>query len=206
MRDAIQLLTRLVAAQSRCQEVCIGHVDKAISAMVRDIINLDPPVFTEADPNEDPQVFIDRMQRTLRVMKATVTESVVLASYRLQEAAVNWYESWELSRGGDAPKAVWHEFTEVFLHHYLPPELRRARVDRFLTLQQGNMSVREYNLQFDWLARYAPTIVAKMEDRVHRFVMGLELHLLNDCMSVSLQPCTDICHIQAYAQGVEERK
>ncbi|XP_070039402.1 uncharacterized protein [Nicotiana tomentosiformis] len=205
MRDAIQLLTRLVAAQAQCQEVSIGYADRFVSARVRDFINLDHAVFTGADPNEDPQVFIDRMQRTLRVIKATVTESVELASYRLQDVAVNWYESWELSRGKDSPPTVWQEFTKAFLCHYLPPELRRARIDRFLTLQQGNMSVR-YNLQFDSLARYAPTIISKMEDRVHRFVMGLELHLLNDCIPVSLQLDMDISRIQAYAQGVEERK
>ncbi|XP_070010023.1 uncharacterized protein [Nicotiana sylvestris] len=141
------------------------------------------------------------MQRTLRVIKATVTESVELASYRLRDVAVNWYESWELSKG-----AVRQEFTEAFLHYYLPPELRRARVDRFFTLRQGNMSVQEYSLQFNSLARYAPTIVSKIDDRVHRFVMGLEPHLLDDCMSVSLQPDMDIYRIQAYAQGVEERK
>ncbi|XP_070039082.1 uncharacterized protein [Nicotiana tomentosiformis] len=111
-----------------------------------------------------------------------------------------------VTRGENALPAIWQEFTEAFLCNYLPPELRRVRFDRFLTLRQGNMSVREYILQFDSLSRYAPTIVAKMEDRVHRFVMGLEPHLLNDCMSVSLYPGTDISHIQAYAQGVEERK
>ncbi|XP_070047123.1 uncharacterized protein [Nicotiana tomentosiformis] len=183
MRDYIQLLTRLVTAQAWRQEVGIGHVDRSVSTRVRDFINLDPPIFTRADPNEDPQVFIDRMQRTLRVMKVTATESVELAFYRLQDVAVNWYESWELSRGEDAPLAVWHEFTEAFIHHYLSPELKRARVDR-----------------------YAPTIVSKMEDPVHRFVMGLEPHFLNDCMSVTLQPGMDISRIQAYAQGVEERK
>ncbi|XP_070050508.1 uncharacterized protein [Nicotiana tomentosiformis] len=141
MRDIIQLLTRLVAAQSRRQKVGIGHAHRAISARVRDFINLDPPVFTGADPNEDPQVFIDRMQRTLRVMKATTTETAELASYRVQEIPVNWYESWELSRGEDALLAVWNEFTEVFLCQYLPPELRRARVNRFLALRQGKANV-----------------------------------------------------------------
>ncbi|XP_019248516.1 PREDICTED: uncharacterized protein LOC109227773 [Nicotiana attenuata] len=99
MRYVIQLITRLVAAQARRQEVGIGHADRSVSARVRDFINLDPPVFTGVDPNEDPQVFIDRMQRTLRVINATTIESVVLASYRLQDVGVNWYESWELSRG-----------------------------------------------------------------------------------------------------------
>ncbi|XP_070049856.1 uncharacterized protein [Nicotiana tomentosiformis] len=79
------------------------------------------------------------MQRTLRVMKATTTESVELASYRLWDVAVNWYRSWELSRGEDAPPAVWQEFTKAFLRHYLPPELRRAKVDRFFTRRQGQV-------------------------------------------------------------------
>jgi len=61
MRDAIQLLTWLVAAQDWNQEVGIGHANRSVSARVRDFINLDPPVFIGADPNEDPQVFIDRM-------------------------------------------------------------------------------------------------------------------------------------------------
>lgn len=61
MRDAIQLLTQLVTAQARRQEVGIGHADRSVSARVRDFINLDPLVFTGTDPNEDPQVFIDRM-------------------------------------------------------------------------------------------------------------------------------------------------
>ncbi|XP_070036764.1 uncharacterized protein [Nicotiana tomentosiformis] len=113
------------------------------------------------------------MQRSLRVMKATATESVELASYRIRDVTVNWYKSWELSRGEDATLAVWQEFIEAFLRHYLPPELRQARVDR-----------------------YAPTIVAKIEDRVHRFVMGLEPYLLNDCMSDSLQLDIDISRIQ----------
>ncbi|XP_070003219.1 uncharacterized protein [Nicotiana sylvestris] len=206
MRDVVQLLTRLVAAQARRQQAGICHTDRSVSARVRNFINLDPPVFTGADPNEDPQVFIDRVQRTLRVMKATKTESVELASYRLRDVAVNWYESWELSKGENAHPAAWEEFIEAVFRHYLPPELRRARVDRFLTLRQGNMSVQEYCIQFDSLSRYAPTIVSKTEDRVYRFVMGLEPYLLNDCMSVSLHPDMDISRIQAYAQGVEERK
>ncbi|XP_070020165.1 uncharacterized protein [Nicotiana sylvestris] len=101
MRDVIQLLTRLVAMQTRRQEIGMGHTDRSVSARVRVFINLDPPVFTGADPNEDPQIFIDRVQRTLRVMKATANELVKLASYRLQNIVVNRYESWELSRGSD---------------------------------------------------------------------------------------------------------
>ncbi|XP_070017687.1 uncharacterized protein [Nicotiana sylvestris] len=40
-----------------------------------------------------------------------------------------------------------------------------------------------------------------MEDQVHRFMMGLEPYLLNDCMSVSLHPDMDISRIQMEENG-----
>lgn len=58
MKDAIQLLTRLVAAQVWHREVGIGHADRSVSARVRDFINLDPLVFTGADPNEDTKYLL----------------------------------------------------------------------------------------------------------------------------------------------------
>ncbi|XP_060211896.1 uncharacterized protein LOC132639469 [Lycium barbarum] len=177
MRDAIQLLTR------------------AISTRVRDFINLEPPVFVGSNPDEYPQNFIDRMQRTLKVMHASDIESVELASYRLRDIAVQWYKTWELSRGANASPAVWQDFSEAFLRHYLPKETRRAQVDRFLALRQWNMSIQEYNLCFDSLARYAPTIVAERDDRMYRFVIGLGPHLINECMTASLQKGTDISRI-----------
>ncbi|XP_033513864.1 uncharacterized protein [Nicotiana tomentosiformis] len=139
-------------------------------------------------------------------MHASDTESVELASYRLRDVVVHWYETWELSRGTNASPAVWEEFSWAFLRHYLPAEIRQARVDRFLALKQGNMSVREYSLQFDSLARYAPSIVAEMSDRVHRFVVGLGPHLINECFTAALLDGMDISRIQAYAQNLEDQK
>nr|XP_009799385.1 PREDICTED: uncharacterized protein LOC104245475 [Nicotiana sylvestris] len=68
------------------------------------------------------------------------------------------------------------------------------------------MSVREYSMQLNSLARYAPTIVADMRDRVHQFVSGLEAHLINECTTDSLNQGMDIACIQAYVQGLEDRK
>ncbi|XP_070017013.1 uncharacterized protein [Nicotiana sylvestris] len=61
-------------------------------------------------------------------------------------------------------------------------------------------------MQFNSLARYAPTIVADMSDQVHQFVSGLGAHLINECTTASLNQGMDISHIQAYAQGLEDRK
>ncbi|XP_070018362.1 uncharacterized protein [Nicotiana sylvestris] len=150
MWNAVQLLTSLVAAQAQRQNT--GVVDKPVSTRVHDFVNLDPLVFTRSDPKEKPQTFIDQVHRTLRVMHASDTEAVELASYRLRDLVVLWYDSWERSRGPNAPPAVWKDFFEAFLRHYLPVEIRRARDNKFLNVRQGNMSVREYSMQFDSLA------------------------------------------------------
>ncbi|XP_070029049.1 uncharacterized protein [Nicotiana sylvestris] len=61
-------------------------------------------------------------------------------------------------------------------------------------------------MRFNSLARYAPTIVADISDRVHQFVSGLGAHLISECTTASLNQGMDIACIQAYAQGLEDRK
>lgn len=186
MRDAVQLLTRLVAGQARRHGLGVDHADISDSLRARDFLSCNPPEYFGSKPEDDPQEFIQQMQRTLRIIKASETKSIELALYRLWDVAINWYESWELSRVDSAPPLVWDEFVEAFLGHLLPSEMRRARVDRFLRLRQNGMSVRKYSLEFDLLARYAPTIVDDMVDRVHCYVMGLDRYLIDGCMTVAL--------------------
>ncbi|XP_059288807.1 uncharacterized protein LOC132042219, partial [Lycium ferocissimum] len=90
MRDAVQLLTRLVSGQARRHGAGGGHADRYDSLRVRDFLTCNPPEFYGSRPAEDPQDFVRQMLRTLRVIRATETESVELASYRLRDVAVNW--------------------------------------------------------------------------------------------------------------------
>ena len=206
LREAVQLLTTLVAGQARRRgRRDDDDDDRRDSLRVREFLLCGPPEFFGSKPDEDPHDFIRGMRRSLDLVRASETESVELASHRLRDVAAHWYESWELSRGEGATPATWDEFVTAFTHHFLPPELRRARVDRFLHLQQRGRSVREYNMEFDSLARYAPAIVADMADRMHRYVMGLDRYLIDGCMAVALQADMDIARLQAYALGMEDR-
>ena len=207
LREAVQLLTTLVADQVRRRRQRDDDDDgRRDSLRVREFLLCGPPEFSGSKPDEDPHDFIRGMRRALDLVRASATESVELASHRLRDVAAHWYESWELSRGEGAAPATWAEFETAFLRRFLPPELRRARVDRFLQLRQGGRSVREYNLEFDSLARYAPTIVADMADRMHHYVRGLDRYLVEACMSVASQTDMDIARLQAYAQGMEDRQ
>ncbi|KAG5614811.1 hypothetical protein H5410_014635 [Solanum commersonii] len=59
---------------------------------------MSPPIFTGSKVEEDPQNFIDEIWKILKVMHATETEGVELATYQLKDVAHIWYEQWEESR------------------------------------------------------------------------------------------------------------
>ena len=195
-----------MAHQTSRQEAGSSRVARRDSTWARDFLACGPPEFFGTKVSEDPQEFVCQMQQTLRVVGASDTESVELASYRLHDVAANWYESWLLSRGDGAPPAVWSEFSGAFLAHFLPPEIRRAREDRFLMLRQRGRTVREYSLEFDSLARYAPVHVSNMSDRIHRYIVGLDYYYADSCLVMATQPKMDIARIQAHAQGMESRR
>ncbi|XP_070039365.1 uncharacterized protein [Nicotiana tomentosiformis] len=102
----------------------------------RVLLQLDPPVFTGTDLEEDPQDFIDEMQKTLRVMRATETEGVELASYRLEGVTYSWFEMWEDSREEGSPPARWSEFADAFIDHFLHAETKAARVAKLESMKQ----------------------------------------------------------------------
>ena len=209
LRNAVQLLTRIVAGHGQRQEGPIAGtsgVNRAAGTWIRDFLNLDPPSFTGSDPNKDPQDFIDQIQCTFDVMHVSGKEELERTTYRLKGVAILWYEAWKQSRGTYAPSAIWKEFKKAFLDHYLPLEIREARADQFLNLHQGSMSVREYSLKFNSLARYAPNVVATMEDRVHRYVDRLDSYLVRDCTIASLNKDMDIARMQAFAQKLEDQR
>jgi len=68
------------------------------------------------------------------------------------------------------------------------------------------MSVREYSLKFNSLARYAPNVVATMGDRVHRYVDRLDSYRDRDCTIASLNKYMDIARMQAFAQKLEDQR
>lgn len=176
------MLTQLVAHQASRQEAGSTRVAHQDSTRARDFLACGPPEFFGTKVSEDPQEFVHQIQWTLRVVGASDTKLVELASYRLHDVVANWYKSWLLSRGDGAPPAVWSEFSKAFLAHFLPPEIWRAREDRFFMLRQRGWTVREYSLEFDSLARYALVHVSNMSDRILCYIVGLDSYYADSCL------------------------
>ena len=84
MRDAIRLSTSVVVAQTR-QHSADAQGD--VGSRINDFIRLEPTVFTGSRTGEDPQDFLVRIARMLRVMHVSDTELVELDAFRLDNLA-----------------------------------------------------------------------------------------------------------------------
>ncbi|XP_070042483.1 uncharacterized protein [Nicotiana tomentosiformis] len=88
VRGAIQFLTQIVATQAQRQGKSVVH--ETGSSRSKEFLNMKPPVFTWSRKDEDPQNFIDKVQKIFRVMHATDTKAAELTAYQLKDVANTW--------------------------------------------------------------------------------------------------------------------
>ncbi|XP_070047479.1 uncharacterized protein [Nicotiana tomentosiformis] len=209
LRGAIQMLTQLVASQAQRSNVAPTSFflqGDSSGSRVNRFLQLDPPMFTGTDPGADPQDFIDEMHKTLRVMRATETEGVELASYHLKGVAYSWFEMWEDSCEKGSPLARWSEFADAFIDHFLPAETKAAHAVEFETLKHGSKNVWEYHMEFVCLSKYVVHMMPTMEARVRRFVQGLSPLVINEAATAALSSDMSYGKMAAFAQAIEAQK
>ncbi|KAF3651788.1 putative protein fluG-like [Capsicum annuum] len=97
------------------------------------------------------------------------------------------------------------EFVEAFLDRFFPLELREAKEEEFINLKQGKMSVQEYALKFNQLARYAPEMTSSMRARKSKFSSGLSDDLVLECQGAMLNRDMEFSRLAVQIQQVEEK-
>ncbi|XP_070034816.1 uncharacterized protein [Nicotiana tomentosiformis] len=107
--------------------------------------------------------------------------------------AKKWWRDYLLTRPAGSPGFTLDQFSELFIEKFLPITLREERRRQFERLQEGEITV----------TQYAPSIVATMRDRIHMFIAGLALELIEACATAALQNSMDISRIQEFAQNIK---
>ena len=93
------------------------------------------PKFYGSKQKEDPQLYLEKVQKITQVMHVSEEHSVELASYRFKDLAYDWVVSWRKSRGEGVDPLTWQEFQDAFLYKFYPLEMRKAKVEEFINLQ-----------------------------------------------------------------------
>ena len=128
---------------------------------------------------EDPQRFIDEVFKVLEAMGVSSQEKAELAAYQLRDMAQVWNEQWKEGRPIREGLISWATFKMAFPDRFFPLELRERKMQEFINLRQGGMSVKEYGLKFTQLSKHAPTLVSDSRFIMNKFVMGVSDLVVN---------------------------
>ena len=69
---------------------------------------------------------------------------------------------------------------------FFPWEKKEAKVEEFINLCQGNLSVLHYSLKFTKLSKYVPFLVSDPRDEMNNFVTGVSDNLKHECHSTMI--------------------
>ena len=84
------MLAQLIASQS---ERVTSITPSSEATKVVQFMRLNPPTFTGSKVEKDPQGFVDKIEKNLRVMHAIDSEGVEFVAYQLQDVAHTWFKS-----------------------------------------------------------------------------------------------------------------
>ena len=127
-------------------------------------------------------------------MRLSDEEKVMCAVNQLVKGASYW---WDLvAQTEDVTTMTWAQFLKLYNEKYLGEAVRTRKVHEFMDLRQGNLSVAEYVMKFEELARFAPNVVPTDEARMSKFLHGLRLQIVKQVDSGATGP-------QSYGDAVQ---
>ena len=87
---------------------------------------------------------------------------------------------------------------------FFPREMREAKVEEFINLKLGSMTIREYCLKGVKLSRYATSLVSNTRDKMSRFLTRINGDLEEECRSETLHDNMDLSWLMVHVQEVED--
>ena len=103
-------------------------------------------------------------------MKCTDEQMVTFSAFLLWDRALEW---WRAIQRRCSEGVSWAQFKEEFTDKFFPTSYRDAKAEEFFRLEQGILSVTEYERSFSELVRHVPFIRDDEVSKTKRFAVGL---------------------------------
>ena len=121
------------------------------------------------EPEKDLS-WLEGNELVYQVMQCIDEQMVIFSAFLLRDRALEWWRA-VLRR---CPEGVsWAQFKEEFTDKFVPASYRDANAEEFFRLEQGTLSITDYERSFSELARHVPFIRDDKVSKTKRFAVGL---------------------------------
>ena len=125
------------------------------------------------DATGDPEraiSWLDTNEEIFQIMGCTGEQMVSYSAFLLKDRAKDWWRAHQRAH----PEGVsWANFKTEFTDQFFPKSYKNTKIEEFFSLKQGNSSVPEYEKKFFELIRLVPFIAENEEQKINRFLAGL---------------------------------
>ncbi|KAA0056676.1 gag protease polyprotein [Cucumis melo var. makuwa] len=109
---------------------------------LRDFRKYNPKTFDGSMDNPTKaQMWLTSIETIFRYMKCPEDQKVQCAVFFLEDRGTAWWETAERMLGGDVSKITWEQFKENFYAKFFSANVKHAKLQEFLNLEQGDMTV-----------------------------------------------------------------
>ena len=115
------------------------------------------------------------------------------------DVAEIWYKMWIDGRAPGEIPITWDILKTAFLERFFPRDNRESKVEVFINLRQGGMSVKEYSFKFVNLSTYAFFMVSSSRDQISKFVTGVSEDLEEERLPAMLHEKMDVYRLMVHA-------
>ncbi|RVW70732.1 Transposon Ty3-G Gag-Pol polyprotein [Vitis vinifera] len=143
-----------------------------------DFKKLGPTYFSGATDPTEAEAWILKMEKFFGVIDCSEEQKASYAAFMLDKEADHW---WCMTRRllEDQGPITWRQFKGAFYKKYFLDSVRRQKVGEFIRLEQGDMTVAQYEAKFTELSRFSPQLIATEEEKALKFQDGLKPYLKN---------------------------
>ncbi|CAL9012613.1 unnamed protein product, partial [Prunus brigantina] len=172
VQQTLELLTQALTRTGPPRDPSLGYAEQAKRIGATDFDGDGDPAMAEE--------WIEKIERVMEIMRVPQDQRVALATFFLTRNARHWWES--IKRRYQDPAAItWQVFRAAFDGQYYPLAYQNLKMEEFLQLEQGVMTVLDTGGQMRSTSseRFVPSVLC-----VASIILGLACRALRYVISV----------------------
>lgn len=133
---------------------------------------------------EETEKWVRQMEKFFDSLSCNEEYKIPLATLALFGVVENWWRALKANSEVPYDHQTWNWFLQAFHEQYFSESVKIEKELEFMALQQGDMTVSQYEIEFEDLARFVPMYQTDDRKKAMKFQGGLRPEIRNSIAPV----------------------